>query len=201
MKKHMITLLGVLFALFLMVPAGFAQEKTPEINGYQWAFSSDQTNYYFGNKKMSYALDEHGKIDKTRLLFSSIMTYEPPKPQMIITEREARGQKLSGYANFHGIIEVREIDLDKQTVWIRSHNDIDTIFNILASETSDQLYDLKVLPKDQPEYIFAQQIIDYAAKHKDDLKDNTKTMQKELKAAQKAAAKDKDSNKDNTTHK
>jgi len=201
MKKHMITLLGALFALFLILPAGLAQAKTPEINDYQWAFSSDQTNYYFGNKQMSYALDEHGNIDKSRLLFSSIMTYEPPKPQMIINEREARGQKLSGYANFHGIIEVREIDLDKQTVWIRSHNDIDTIFNILASETSDQLYDLKVLPKDQPEYIFAQQIIDYAAKHKDDLKDNTKTMQKELKAAQKAAAKDKDSNKDNTTHK
>jgi hypothetical protein len=195
MKKHMITLLGALFALFLMLPAGFAQAKTPEINDYQWAFSSDQTNYYFGSKKMSYALDEHGKIDKTRLLFSSIMTYEPPKPQMIINEREARGQKLSGYANFHGIIEVREIDLDKQTVWIRSHNDIDTVFNILASETSDQLYDLKVLPKDQPEYIFAQQVIDYAAKHKDDLKDNTKTMQKELKAAQKAADKDKDNSK------
>jgi hypothetical protein len=195
MKKHMITLLGALFALFLMLPAGFAQAKTPEINDYQWAFSSDQTNYYFGSKKMSYALDEHGKIDKTRLLFSSIMTYEPPKPQMIINEREARGQKLSGYANFHGIIEVREIDLDKQTVWIRSHNDIDTVFNILASETSDQLYDLKVLPKDQPEYIFAQQVIDYAAKHNDDLKDNTKTMQKELKAAQKAADKDKDNSK------
>ncbi|WP_019553862.1 hypothetical protein [Propionispira raffinosivorans] len=201
MKKHMITLLGALFALFLMLPAGFAQAKTPEINDYQWAFSSDQTNYYFGNKKMSYALDEHGDIDKSRLLFSTIMTYEPPKPQAIITQREARGQKLSGYANFHGIIEVREIDLDKKTVWIRSHNDVDTVFNILSSENSDQLYDLKVLPKDQPEYIFAQQVIDYAAKHKDDLKDNTKSMQKELKAAQKAAAKNKDSNKDNTTQK
>jgi len=199
MKKHMITLLGALFALFLMLPAGFAQAKTPEINDYQWAFSSDQTNYYFGSKKMSYALDEHGKIDKSRLLFSTIMTYEPPKPQTIINEREARGQKLSGYANFHGIIEVREIDLDKQTVWIRSHNDIDTVFNILASENSDQLYDLKVLPKDQPEYIFAQQVIDYATKHKDDLKDNTKSMQKELKAAQKAADKDKD--KDNSKNK
>lgn len=195
MKKQVIFLMSTLLALLVMIPAALAQEQSSGIKGYQWAFSSDQTNYYFGSDNMSYAIDKHGKIDRSRLLFSSVMTYEQPKPQEIITQREARGQKLTGYENFHGIIEVREIDLDKKTVWIRNHQDIDTAFKVLNAENSDQLYDLKVLPKDQPEYIFAQQIIDYAAKHKDDLKDNTKAMQKELKAAQKAAAKDKDSNK------
>ena len=192
MKKQVILLMSTILALLVMMPAALAQEQSNGIKGYQWAFSSDQTNYYFGSDKMSYAIDKHGKIDKSRLLFSSIMTYEQPKPQAIITQREARGQKLTGYENFHGIIEVREIDLDKKTVWIRSHQDIDTAFNVLNAENSDQLYDLKVLPKDQPEYIFAQQVIDYAAKHEDDLNHNAKNMQRELKKAQKTAEKNKD---------
>lgn len=189
MKKQVILFMSMILALLVMMPVVLAQEQSVGIKGYQWAFSSDQTNYYFGRDNISYAVDKHGKIDKSRLLFSAIMTYEQAKAQDIIAQREANGQKMTGYENFHGIIEVREIDLDKKMVLIQSHQDIDAAFKVLNAESSDQLYDLKVLPKDHPEYIFAQQIIDYAANHEDDLNHNTKNIQRALRKSPKTAGK------------
>lgn len=163
-KKLILTILCLIFFNGITYAD---QQIPPEI--YQWVQSSERMNYYFNKEQMGYLVDSKGKIDLTKLEVPTLCTYDQVQIQDVIQKRRWRNQSTQNYNLLVGRAEYLLFDLTKHTVTVTRHEDLDYAWGILDFEENLEPVNLDDLSVSSVEGRFYRAILDYAAKHQDEL--------------------------------
>lgn len=164
--------LTILSLFFLTGISSAEQEIPPEI--YQWVQSSERMNYFFNKQQICYRVNEKGFIDLTKLEVPTLCTYDQVQIQDVIQKRRWRNQSTRNYNLLVGRAEYLEFDLTKHTVTVTRHEDLDYAWGILDFEENLPPVNLDDLSVSSVEGRFYRAILDYAAKHQEELISRTK---------------------------
>ena len=182
MRKFMAAIFMVSTVFFLSLPIASAEVPVPD-DIYKWVQSSPRANYYFNMAQMCFEVDKDGMIDQNILLVPTVKTYDPLQVKDVQDKRRWKDLDMTGYDDFAGVAEYLRIDLGKKIITETEITDLDSTGTGLETRTLSRSWELAKLSEKNLDRIFYEAIIDYAAKHKDELVKRTKgTVKPEDKA-------------------
>ncbi len=173
--KH--TCFGVMTAAVLFSATPFcqasAQLEVPE-TVFQWVQSTSRQNYYFNKEQMCYGVKPNGDIDIGTLIVPTLRTFDDVQKQDVTDKRRWKGESVKGYDDLVGSADYLEIDLRSRKVKVTKHDDLDSTWSTLSSDTDVPALDLNKMSGKEVEAKFCNAILQYAAKHQDELLARTK---------------------------
>ena len=137
-------------ALFTAVPACEAASIEVPENIFQWVQSTARQNYYFNKEQMCYAVKPNGEIDLGTLIVPTLRTFDDVQKQDVVDKRRWNMQSVKGY------------------------DDLDSTWSTLGTYGEEPDFDLKKSSGKDVESKFYNAILQYAAKHQDELIARTK---------------------------
>lgn len=161
-------------ALFTAVPACEAASIEVPENIFQWVQSTARQNYYFNKEQMCYAVKPNGEIDLGTLIVPTLRTFDDVQKQDVVDKRRWNMQSVKGYDDLVGSAEYLAIDLRNRTVKVTQHDDLDSTWSTLGTYGEELDFDLKKSSGKDVESKFYNAILQYAAKHQDELIARTK---------------------------
>lgn len=161
-------------ALFTAVPACEAASIEVPENIFQWVQSTARQNYYFNKEQMCYAVKPNGEIDLGTLIVPTLRTFDDVQKQDVVDKRRWNMQSVKGYDDLVGSAEYLAIDLRNRTVKVTQHDDLDSTWSTLGTYGEESDFDLKKSSGKDVESKFYNAILQYAAKHQDELIARTK---------------------------
>ena len=161
-------------ALFTAVPACEAASIEVPENIFQWVQSTARQNYYFNKEQMCYAVKPNGEIDLGMLIVPTLRTFDDVQKQDVVDKRRWNMQSVKGYDDLVGSAEYLAIDLRNRTVKVTQHDDLDSTWSTLGTYGEEPDFDLKKSSSKDVESKFYNAILQYAAKHQDELIARTK---------------------------
>jgi hypothetical protein len=168
MKNFMTAIFTLCAVMFLMLPKASAEVPVPD-DIYKWVQSSSRANYYFNMAQMCFDVDKDGMMDQNVLIVPIVKTYDALQIKDIQDKRLWREQDMSGYDDLAGVAEYLRIDLAQRTVTETQVVDLDSTGSSLETRYPNRVWLLDKLSEKNLERIFYETIIDYGAKHKDEL--------------------------------
>lgn len=176
MNKFKNTCLGLMAAaaFFAVVPACEAASIDVPENVFQWVQSTARQNYYFNKEQMCYAVKPNGEIDLGTLIVPTLRTFDDVQKQDVIDKRRWNMLSVKGYDDLVGSAEYLAIDLRNRTVKVTQHDDLDSTWSTLGTYGEEPDFDLKKASGKDVESKFYNAILQYAAKHQDELIARTK---------------------------
>lgn len=136
---------------------------------FEWVQSSSRANYYFNKQQICYAVDDKGMIDLNTIIVPTLKTYDDVQIQDIKDKRRWKMLPMKGFENLAAEAEYLQIDLSRQIVTTVEQDLLDTTWTPLEKNMTPQETDLAKLPAKSWERSFLQAVIDYAAKHQEEL--------------------------------
>lgn len=177
MNKFKNTCLGLMAAaaFFTAVPACEAASSidVPE-NVFQWVQSTARQNYYFNKEQMCYAVKPNGEIDIGTLIVPTLRTFDDVQKQDVIDKRRWKMLSVKGYDDLVGCADYLAIDLRDRTMKVTKHDDLDSTWSALDSTVDAATIDMKKLSGKDVDSKFCNAVLQYAAKHQDELIARTK---------------------------
>ncbi|MFV0636899.1 hypothetical protein [Mitsuokella sp. WILCCON 0060] len=168
---------GVMTAavLFSAVPVcqASARIEVPE-TVFQWVQSTSRQNYYFNKEQMCYGVKPNGDIDIGTLIVPTLRTFDDVQKQDVIDKRRWKMESVKGYDDLVGSADYLAIDLRSRTVKVTKHDDLDSTWSALSSNTDGPTIDMNKMSGKDVESKFCNAILQYAAKHQDELLARTK---------------------------
>lgn len=161
-------------ALFTAAPACEAASIDVPENIFQWVQSTARQNYYFNKEQMCYAVKPNGEIDLGTLIVPTLRTFDDVQKQDVVDKRRWNMQSVKGYDDLVGSAEYLVIDLRNRTVKVTQHDDLDSTWSTLGTYGEEPEFDLKKSSGKDVESKFYNAILQYAAKHQDELIARTK---------------------------
>lgn len=161
-------------ALFTAAPACEAASIDVPENIFQWVQSTARQNYYFNKEQMCYAVKPNGEIDLGTLIVPTLRTFDDVQKQDVVDKRRWNMQSVKGYDDLVGSAEYLAIDLRNRTVKVTQHDDLDSTWSTLGTYGEESDFDLKKSSGKDVESKFYNAILQYAAKHQDELIARTK---------------------------
>ena len=182
-------------ALFTAVPACEAASIDVPENVFQWVQSTARQNYYFNKEQMCYAVKPNGEIDIGTLIVPTLRTFDDVQKQDVIDKRRWKMLPMAGFDDLVGKAEYLRIDIARQTVTTVEQDYLDSTWSPLEQNMTAQETELSKLPEKSWDRSFYRAILDYAAKHADEIAAHTKGTlkpadKKKLEEQKKAAAKE-----------
>lgn len=176
MNKFKNTCLGLMAAaaFFTAVPACEAASIDVPENVFQWVQSTARQNYYFNKEQMCYAVKPNGEIDIGTLIVPTLRTFDDVQKQDVIDKRRWNMLPVKGYDDLVGSAEYLAINLRDRTVKVTQHDDLDSTWSTLGTYGEEPDFDLKKASGKDVESKFYNAILQYAAKHQDELIARTK---------------------------
>ena len=168
MQKKWGAALLVCAALFMGVCPTAAAEEVPE-HIYEWVQSTARQNYYFNKEQIQYAADAHGYIDLTKIVVPTLRTYDDIQIRDVVSKRRWRMLPLEGYDDLSGAAEYLLIDLRTGIVYVRAHEDLDSLWGTLSREEDTKEIRLSDLSDKDVEKKFFDAIINYALGHQEEM--------------------------------
>lgn len=151
----------------LLTPVSAETEVPEEI--FQWVQSTARQNYYFNRQKMAFAVRDDGTIDTKQLIVPTLRTYDDVMIRDVTAKRRWNGEKTDGYQDLAGCAEYLQFDLSAGTVTVTRHDDLDSGWGILSSETEPETVKLSELSEKDVDGIFYRAILDFAQKHREEI--------------------------------
>lgn len=167
---------AMMAAVLWTVAALPAMAAPPKVNEtvFEWVQSSSRANYYFNKQQICYAVDDKGKIDLNTLIVPTLKTYDDVQIQDIKDKRRWKMLPMTGFDDLAAEAEYLRIDLAKKTVTIVEQDLLDSTWTPLEKNTTAQEAELAKLPEKSWERSFFLAVIDYAARHQDEIIEHTK---------------------------
>jgi len=173
MRKNFCVWFVVLVCIWLVLPRTAFAELTVSDSSYKWVQSSARINYYFNTSEIRFFVDDTGCVDRNILLVKTVKSFDWLQIQDIVEKRNWKGLDTTGYENLAGAAEDLMIDLQHQTVFVKTYTDLDKDWNALESSNPNRLCDLTKLSAKSFDHIFYGEIIKYAALHQAELQDRS----------------------------
>lgn len=173
MRKNFFLYFVVLVCIGLILPRTAFAELAISDSSYKWVQSSERINYYFNTSEIRFFVDDTGRIDRNILLVKTVKSFDWLQIQDIVEKRNWKGLDTAGYENLAGSAEDLIIDLQHQTVFVKTYTELDTNWNALDSSEPNRLCDLTKLSTKSFDHIFYEEIIKYAALHQAELQDRS----------------------------
>lgn len=194
MKRWIGAMLLMALCTLSTVPAMAAPPKVQETI-FQWVQSSSRANYYFNKQQICYAVDDKGMIDMNTLIVPTLKTYDDVQIQDTIDKRRWKMLPMAGFDDLVGEAEYLRFDIARQTVTTVEQDYLDSTWSPLEQNMTAQETELAKLPEKSWDRSFYRAILDYAAKHADEIAAHTKGTlkpadKKKLEEQKKAAAKE-----------
>ena len=123
---------------------------------------------------MCYAVKPNGEIDLGTLIVPTLRTFDDVQKQDVVDKRRWNMQSVKGYDDLVGSAEYLAIDLRNRTVKVTQHDDLDSTWSTLGTYGEEPDFDLKKSSGKDVESKFYNAILQYAAKHQDELIARTK---------------------------
>lgn len=176
MNKFKNTCLGLMAAaaFFTAVPACEAAGIDVPENVFQWVQSTARQNYYFNKEQMCYAVKPNGEIDIGTLIVPTLRTFDDVQKQDVIDKRRWKMLSVKGYDDLVGCADYLAIDLRDRTMKVTKHDDLDSTWSALDSTVDAATIDMKKLSGKDVDSKFCNAVLQYAAKHQDELIARTK---------------------------
>jgi len=173
MRKIFFMYFIVLVCIGLILPRTAFAQLTVSDSSYQWVQSSARINYYFNISEIRFFVDDTGRVDRNILLVKTVKSFDWLQIQDVVEKRKWKGLDSAGYENLAGAVEDLIIDVQHQTVFVKTYTELDTDWNTLESSNPNRLCDLAKLSTKSFDHIFYGEIIKYAALHQAELQDRS----------------------------
>lgn len=173
MRKFFFVWFIAMVCIWSIVPRTASAQLTVSDSAYQWVQSSARINYYFNTSEIRFFVDDTGRVDRNILLVKTVKSFDWLQIQDIVEKRNWKGLDTAGYENLAGSAEDLIIDLQHQTVFVKTYTELDTDWNTLESSNPNRLCDLTKLSTKSFDHIFYEEIIKYAALHQGELQDRS----------------------------
>lgn len=151
----------------LLTPVSAEAEVPEEI--FQWVQSTARQNYYFNRQEMAFGVREDGTIDTKQLIVPTLRTYDDVMIRDVTAKRRWKGESMEGYRDLAGCAEYLKFDLSSGTVTVTRHDDLDSGWGILSSDTEPETVKLSELSEKDVDGIFYRAILDFAKKHREEI--------------------------------
>jgi len=180
MRKIFLAWFIAMVSIGAVVPQIAFAQLTVSDSSYQWVQSSARINYYFNTSEIRFFVDDTGRIDRNILLVKTVKSFDWLQIQDVVEKRKWKGLDSTGYENLAGVVEDLIIDVQHQTVFVKTYTELDTDWNTLESSSPNRLCDLTKLSIKSFDHIFYGEIIKYAALHQAELQDRSTLYAAEL---------------------
>ena len=123
---------------------------------------------------MCYAVNPNGEIDIGTLIVPTLRTFDDVQKQDVIDKRRWKMLSVKGYDDLVGCADYLAIDLRDRTIKVTKHDDLDSTWSALDSTVDAATIDMKKLSGKDVDSKFCNAVLQYAAKHQDELIARTK---------------------------
>ncbi len=173
MRKNFFVCFMAMVCMWLVLPRPAFADLAISDSSYKWVQSSARINYYFNTSEIRFFVDNTGRVDRNLLLVKAVKSFDWIQIQDVVEKRKWKGFDTTGYENLAGAVEDLVVDMQHQTVFVKTYTDLDTDWNALESSAPNILEAMTKLSSKSFDHIFYDEIVKYAVLHQTELQDRS----------------------------